>query len=52
MEEKMAALSKCCNARLNGISGNPCDIYYCIKCGLVYHKIKKFVKLEQMDEWD
>ena len=48
----MAALSKCCKARLNGISGNPCDIYYCVKCGLVYHKIKKFGKPEEMDEWD
>jgi late competence protein required for DNA uptake (superfamily II DNA/RNA helicase) len=51
MERKMGP-SKCCKAKLNGIVGNPCNIYYCSKCGLCYHKIKKFGKPEEMDEWE
>jgi hypothetical protein len=61
MEEKMAALSKCCKVKLEPhfpkveVFGNVIypDYHWCKKCGLMYHKIQKKLKPdEQMDEWD
>jgi len=47
----MAALSKCCRAKL--IETTFIDCNYCSGCGLMYFKIKKKLKPDEIiDEWE